>query len=184
MQFVKPGRYLDTLSSIHGQEGGAISRGTYPVVWAVTKEGSERIKAGEQEHCNDIQLAFYMSLYRFAEIVNDMARQGTEFKGEAAARASLRKQAAIEPAKLPGYFQCLGDSMAKKRDDAHWHTPPPPKAERAMIEYDATARKSVAVVEINEKSLPEVGKHGSWDLLLNDAAPACIRFTNLKPAQP
>jgi hypothetical protein len=184
MQFMKPGRYLDQLSSISGQEGGALPPGSYQVVWSVTKEGSERIRAGEQEHCNDFQLAFYFSLYRFAEIVNQMATQGTEFPNEAAARAALARQVAIEPAKLPGYFKCLGDKMAEKRDSSHWHTPPPAKAERATVEYDSTLRKNVAVVEINQKALPEVGKHPSITLLFDDAAPACIGFTNLKPAKP
>jgi hypothetical protein len=184
MQFLKPGHYFDKLSTIAAQAGGALPPGSYPVVWNLTKGGSEKIKAGEQEHCNDIQLAFYFSLYRFAEIVNDLARDGTVFKDEAAARVALGKKAAIEPQKLPAYFQCLGDTMAKKRDDSHWHSPPPPKAERATVEFDATARKNVAVIEFTEKSLPEVGKHGTVDLLANHAAPACIGFTTLKPAKP
>jgi hypothetical protein len=184
MQFIKPGRYLDKLSSISGQEGSALPPGSYSVVWSVTKEGSDRIRAGEQEHCNDFRLAFYFSLYRFAEIVNVMAAQGTEFQDEAAARAALARQVAIEPAKLPAYFKCLGEKMADKRDRSGWHKPPAAKAERATVEYDSTLRKNVAVVEINQKALPEVGQHPSITLLFDDAAPACIGFTKLKPTKP
>lgn len=180
-QFLKAGRYLDTLSKIVIQPGGMNPPGSYPVVWDILSDGANQIKAGEQEHCTDYQLAFYISLYRFAEIVNDLARSGVVYSNEAQARAELEKQVKIDPANLPAYFQCLARWMLSKRDTEKWHTSPSPKADRASIEYDSKAGTQVAVFRLTAKSLPEVGKHPSWDLLYEAASTsACLKLTKLK----
>ncbi len=181
-KFLKPGRYVDRrMINFRPQEGSGFPYRSdgYPNVWEVTSAGSAKIQAGEQEHCDDFRLAFYLSLYRFVEIVNDMAAKGTVYPSKAAADSALRTQVAIDPAKLFDYFKCLASWMQNERDTKPWHTPTLPHVD--SVSYDSNVRDQVAIRTLTENALPEVGKHSSWDLLQNGAAQACVQHTTLKP---
>jgi hypothetical protein len=184
-KFLDVGRYIDRrILNFRPQEGSQFpSRpGGYLNMWEITPDGSMRLRAAEQEHCDDLRLAFYMSLYRFAEIVNEMAQKGTVFPSESAARAALGQQVKIDPINLPAYFTCVSEWMQKERDDKKWHTPSLPPVD--SIAYDDTVRDQVAIRRLSGNALPEVGKHSSVDLFFNGAAPACLQHTTMAPASP
>jgi hypothetical protein len=184
MQFLAAGRYLDTTMINYRPDGTGefpARPGGYRNVWDIDAGGSARLQAGEQEHCDDFRLAFYFSLFRFAEVVNDMAKQATVYTNETAARAALATNVKIDPANLVAYFQCLADWTRQERDKKKWHMPATPRAEFA---YDPTVRDYVALRKLTAQALPQVGKHSSWDLLLNGAAPACMKHTTLTPSPP
>src|SRR5262249_15479059 len=154
-KFLKAGRYLDR--SILNFRPSADSEfptqvGGYLNVWEITAAGSARLQAGEQEHCDDFKLAFYMSLYRFAEVVNDLAKKGTIYSSEADARAALATQVAIDPGNLRAYFGCLAGWMQKERDNKGWHTPALPRPD--SISYDSTVGQQVAIRKLDNKALP------------------------------
>ena len=184
-KFLKPGKYPDrSMLNFRPQaESGFQPRaGGYVNVWEITQEGSSRLQAAEQEHCDDFRLAFYLSLYRFAEIVNEMAKTGTVFASESSARAALAKQVKIDPANLSAYFKCVSGWMQRERDNSKWHTPLLPTVD--SIAYDDTVRDFVAIRKLTGKALPDVGRHSSADLFFKGAAPACVQHTTMVPASP
>lgn len=174
MQYLQPGRYPEHAIRLRLQEGGP--PGGYLRLWEITVDGSEVIKAGEQEHCDDFRLAYYLSFYRYAELVNEVAKQGTLFPTEDAAKKALKGKVFIEASQLPNYFKCLAEEMRDQRDKAGWHTP---RKSDPTLGYDGTLRDNVAVRILSAKSLPDVGKHPSGELLFQHAAPACQRHTTL-----
>jgi hypothetical protein len=181
-KFLKTGRYPDrSMLNFRPQADSSFSPrpGGYVNVWEITQEGSSKLQAAEQEHCNDFRLAFYLSFYRFAEFVNDMANKGTLFASQSAARATLAAQVKIDPANLPAYFKCVSEWMQRERDDKKWHTPRVPPVD--SIAYDDTVRDLVAIRKFTASALPEVDKHSSGDLFFNGAAPACVQLTTLAP---
>jgi Domain of unknown function (DUF4157) len=179
LQYLQPGRYPEHAIRLRLQEGGL--PGGYLRLWEITADGSEAIKAGEQEHCDDFRLAYYLSFYRYAELVNEVAVQGTVFPTEAAAKAALKGKVFIEATHLPDYFKCLADEMRDRRDKAGWHTP---RKSDPALGYDSKLRDDVAVRTLSARSLPDVGKHSSGELLFQHAAPACLRHTTLPTVTP
>lgn len=184
-RFLRPGRYLDrSMLNFRPQVGSAFPPrpGGYLNILEVTQDGSARLQAAEQEHCDDFRLAFYLSLYRFAEIVNDMARGGAAFSSESAARVALAAQTKVDPANLLAYFKCVSTWMRNERDGKNWHTPRVPPVD--SIAYYSSIGDDVAVRKLTGNHLPEVGKHSSGDLLFNGAAPACVHHTTLAAVPP
>ena len=179
LQYLQPGRYPEHAIRLRLQEGGP--PGGYLRLWEITADGSEAIKAGEQEHCDDFRLAYYLSFYRYAELVNEVAAQGTVFPTEAAAKVALKGKVFIEAAQLPDYFKCLADKMRDRRDKAGWHTP---RKSDPALGYDSKLRDDVAVRTLSARSLPDVGKHPPGELLFQHAAPACLSHTTLPTVTP
>jgi hypothetical protein len=177
IQYVQPGRYKERAIRLRLQEGAG-PPGGYLRVWEITADGSDAIKAGEQEHCDDFRYAFYFAYYRYAELVNEIAMKGTVFPTEAAAKAALHGTVFIEAAKLPDYFKCLAESMRDRRDKAGWHTP---RKTEPTLGYDAKLRDDVAVRTLSANSLPHVGKPSSGELFFQHAAPACVSHTTVPP---
>jgi hypothetical protein len=179
-RYLQPGRYPEHGIRLRLERGAGPPAG-YLKLWEVTADGSEAIKAGEQEHCDDFRLAYYFSFYRYAELVNEVAAQGTVFPTQAAAQAALKGKVFIEAAQLPAYFACLAGEMRDGRDKAGWHTP---RKFDPTFGYDSKLRDDVAVRTLSAKSLPDVGKHSSGELLFQRAAPACVSHTTLPPVTP
>src|SRR5262245_46954936 len=179
MKFLAAGHYLD-LDRINyrpSEDPAHKKPGGYRHAWKVTQDGSAKLAEAEQEHCNDFRIAFYVSLFRFAEVVNDMAKQGTVYADEKAARTALAAQVKIDPANLPAYFQCLADSTRDERDNNHWHTPTLKVSE---VTYVSELSEELAILPLTAASLPHVGKHSSWDLIMQAAAsPTCLSLTTL-----
>jgi hypothetical protein len=181
ISYMRPGRYPEHAIRLRtGQPGDP--PGGYRPLWNITQAGSDAIKAGEQEHCDDYRAAFYFSLYRYAEIVNEIAAQKTVYPTEAAAKRVLDGKVFIDAKKLPAYFKCLADDMRDQRDQrtGGWHTP---RKSQPELTYDSALSDHVAVRTLTEKSLPEVGRHGTGELPFRHAAPACVGLTTL-PTSP
>jgi hypothetical protein len=178
-QFLNPGRYVErhAIRLRHDPSDPNYKPGGYAPVWDVTPDGSKALRAAEQEHCDDNKYAFYFSLFRFAEVVNELASHGTVYPNEAAARRALDAQVKIDPQNVVAYFNCLGQWTKEKRDTKEkWHTP---QLRVTSLEYDSTIRDNVAVKKLTPASLSNLG-HPSAQLVL-EAAQACIGLTSLKP---
>jgi hypothetical protein len=185
--FVKPGvRHLDkTMLNFRPDSNSRFYQGpgtSYLNVLEMTQDGSDQIRAGEQEHCDDFRLAFYFSLYRFAEIINDMAAQSIIYPSQAAARSALHKNIKMDPANFLNYFICLADRLRQIRDEVpnRWHTLKLAPVDSITLD-PAISKERVAIRKITRNQVPEVGKHPSGELWLTDAMPACARYANFQP---
>lgn len=158
---IGPGVFLDPQDTIQvvGQEGSGCPTGRYPRRWNITGDGADKIRAGEQEHCDDFQFAFDSTLRRFMEAVNQLAASNRRFTDDAAAKRSLQRIVGVSPDNWQMAFTCLA-GKTRERDSARngWHTPRP----RHLDPYPH-CRHVEMIVDAN--SLRQVGAHPSNSII-------------------
>lgn len=157
------------------------------VIWDVTADGSARLAEAEQEHCIDYQYAFYFSLGRIAELVNELARSGRRFPNEASAKAELQKSVKLDPKDWVAYFACLAQASKDARDTGQhpWHTPLSPldKKVRGQSRWEAgTGGQPVmrAPIILPQVKTGDSWLHNPWDVLQGPLATCNARI----PATP
>jgi hypothetical protein len=185
MKFLDVGLYRDS-SQTHSRSCQADSdpscvSGKFPVYWDITKTGSAKIAEGEQEHCTDYQLVFYLVLGRAAEEVNQLARGGKTFVDEAAAKKELAKKVKLDPSDWVAYFNCLGQEATDERDKHRWHTPLTPSSANIKVEPLQPGGPTVAKYRVFDTSLPQIGQHGSGEVVINKAVPSCNSKVKMLP---
>lgn len=131
----------------------------YPVQYFLSPDARKKIREGEIEHCSDIQLAFDMSIKKFADEINRLAVAGKIFSSQRAAEKHFEKFSGSKPSDWPSVFTCLA-KKTEDRDTNKWHTP---RYRRIL----PTQANNCAAVEIRMggASFPEVGKHASVDVV-------------------
>ena len=127
--------------------------GRYPVQWFIHPKGAAKIGAGEQEHCDDFQYAFEISLARYTHAVNLLASTRQVFKDREAANAALTREVGVKPDDWPSVFGCLA-RKTEVRDDRGWHTPRS-RTTPPMQAWDCKYGREYVGGDI----MPEVGKH-------------------------
>ena len=135
------------------------SSGRLPIRWTITTAGADRISAGEQEHCADFQLAFDLSLRRFAAAVNALATAGTVFANQARAERAVTRRVGVAPADWSTVFTCLARKTLD-RDRLNLHLPRPTTRSPRPADGCAFVRSIVSGT-----SLPGVGTLASADLV-------------------
>lgn len=145
---------------IGGEGRSMCPSGKLPIRWTITAKGADKIREGEQDHCSDFQLAFDLSLKRYADAVNAVAGKRT-FKNQAAAEKALTKSTGVAPSDWFDKFACLSRKTLV-RDKMGWHTP---RATTREPRLDTDCKFVYAYV--TDTSLPEVGqtKHPSSDII-------------------
>jgi hypothetical protein len=152
---VGSGVFLDPQDVIRvvGQAGSGCPTGDYPRRWNITGPGADRIRAGEQEHCDDFHCAFDISLRRFADAVNRMAAAGRRFGSEAAAKRALRQSTGVAPDDWQLVFLCLAGKTRLRDGRANsWHTP-------HTRHLDPYPHCRYVETIVDGTSLPHVGAH-------------------------
>ncbi|HYO14628.1 MAG TPA: DUF4157 domain-containing protein, partial [Thermoanaerobaculia bacterium] len=169
-QFLKPGLYLgDNMAAVEGRPLPVRVR------WRITPRGSDLVKQGEREHCNDLIVAYDLSVRRLTGAINELATKKKVFANEAEARAELVKTVKLKPEDAPKYFQCIGRAAAAERDENRkWHTPKKPDTPEIREEPEGREGRKVKVpvYPLTEKSLPEVGRHSSLEVTTS-VTPKC-----------
>lgn len=151
--FLKAQTFKDKGIVILQDDGDATNnycpKGRYERHWLVTASGADKIKEGEQEHCDDFTLAFNLTLAKYRDAVNSAA--GKSFASEKKAKTFLEKKTGVHPDKWAGVFWCLA-SKTKDRDKMNWHLP-------KYINPRINKACDKAVVTLSTANLPEIGKH-------------------------
>lgn len=134
--------------------------GKKPIQWTITPKGADKIREGELDHCADFQLAFDLSLQRYADAVNALAGKRV-FANQAAAVKALKKVVGVHPDDWFSTFTCLAGKTLI-RDKRNWHKPIP----KQPPDRDS-AHCDVVRLRITESSLPEVGqaKHPASEII-------------------
>ena len=149
------GTYPDTVTPVNGPP---VQRRLI-----ITKDGEKRVRAAEQEHCDDLQYAFKISLYAYAKKVNDLAKRKKKFASQADAETAIANLVGLEPAKWADRYVALLKRTAI-RDTSSWHSANGPAAGFSTIESMGKAGRIPPVI-VNGNSFPEVGKHKTRDLI-------------------
>lgn len=161
--FTKAGTFIEGNVIVVGGDGRSCPSGKYPIKWIITSDGAQKISDGEQEHCNDFQFAFDISLKLYADAVNALAVSGHVFPSQRAVEIALTRTTGVAPGDWQNVFVCLVQKTLlrdpRRQGGPSWHTPRPTfltpnfpdcKEERAWI---------------TAASLPEVGKHSSAEII-------------------
>ncbi|MBE9514412.1 MAG: DUF4157 domain-containing protein [Chloroflexi bacterium] len=146
----------------HYSGGRGLIGGSYPVRIWITQEGASRIAAGEQEHCNDFQEAFNISLGCYTARINHYASTGTSFHTVQAVVNRINRDLRVPQGTDWGnVFTCLAQKT-ELRDPPNnrWHTPV-----RTMEPGFPNFRRRYFLQRITRHSLPAVGRFSSSYLI-------------------
>lgn len=145
-------------ATVLGDEGDC-PPGKYPLRWIISAGGARKIQEGEQEHCNDFNLAFDLSLAKYRDAINQLAAKKTIFANESAVKKQLKKIVGFEFDDLFTVFACL----AKKslvRDHNDWHKPVP-ATRPPSLQNNCTFARAI----VSETSLRQIGVHDSAGII-------------------
>lgn len=141
-----------------------------PIRWLIVGSGADKIRDGEQEHCADFQLAFDLSLKRYADAVNGFAASGRRFASQAAAEKTVTRKVGAPPDTWFDVFLCLTrKTLLRDRRDLH---KPHPRTHAPRPGGTCEVR---AIVD--GSSLPQVGTVPSADIIKD-----CSEAGPVKPA--
>jgi Domain of unknown function (DUF4157) len=161
--FTKAGSFVEGDATVVGGDERSCPSGKYPVRWIITPQGAQKISDGEQEHCNDFQFAFDISLKQYAVAVNALASGGRVFPNDKAVETALTSTTGVAPGNWQNVFVCLARKSLlrdpRSKGGPSWHTPRPTRLTPTFPDC-----KDVRVI-VSDGSLPEVGKHPSSDII-------------------
>jgi len=122
--------------------------------YLITPGGAVKIEEGENEHCQDFQLAFTLSLLKYANAVNKLAKSKKWFKDLGAANKELKKSknAGLHPDDWPDHFLCLIDTTRARDKISH----KPPLLMYAKP-YPTERNCKYPVVRIEAATFPDIG---------------------------
>ena len=157
--FTTAGTFTEGTSQFIASDGAECSSGRYDMRWTITRDGAAQIRAGELEHCADLQYAFAISLRRYADIVNRLAASGRVFPNRRAAIRAVTRLTGAAPDDWAAVFQCLAHKT-EDRDFMQWHTPRP----RTVAPRLAT-NCAFSEAYVHGRSFPQIGQHASADVV-------------------
>ncbi|MCB0569716.1 MAG: hypothetical protein KDC66_08140 [Phaeodactylibacter sp.] len=144
-------------------EGGSCLAGDYPKRWIITGDGADKIRDGEQEHCDDYSRAYQLSVLPYVRLVNSLAAGRRTFASERSAKSYMQRQLGFSPDNWFYLFGCLLLQSTTRdyvqRGEAYsWHYPIP-----HVSGLDSRCR--YVRVNITGRSLPQVGQHPASGLI-------------------
>jgi hypothetical protein len=156
--FTQAGVFDEGEATVLG-DGGDCPSGKYPLRWVITAGGAQKIQEGEQEHCNDFNLAFDLSLGKYRDAINQLAAKKKIFANEAAVKKDLRRIVGFEFDDLFTVFACLArKSLVRDRND--WHKPVP-TTRPPSFQNDCKFARAI----VSENSLRRIGLHDSAEIV-------------------
>ena len=145
-------------ATVLGDEGDC-PPGKYPLRWIISTGGAQKIQEGEQEHCNDFNLAFDLSLGKYRDAINQLATQKKIFANESAVKKHLGQIVGFEFDDLFTVFACLAKkSLIRDRND--WHKPVP-TTRSPSFQNDCKFARAI----VSENSLRQIGVHASTEII-------------------
>jgi hypothetical protein len=166
----KAGEYVEGTRQYVEDEckGERLRLGTskFPIHWTLTPDGAQKIKEAELEHCNDIRLAFDLSLGLYASGINNVAAAERTYSTERQAISDAVKSIDVQPSDMMLKFYQLA-IKTRDRDDQNWHTAnqrlPSPRHRQKPSKTNGCRHMET----IDASSWPDVGdsKHSSESVL-------------------
>jgi hypothetical protein len=135
----------------------------YPIKWKITTDGAEKIKEGEEEHCNDIRHAFRITLALYASTINNVAAAERLYSSKSQAEQDALNQVGIPQSQWMNEFEKY-IKRSEKRDDKKWHTPKFLKiaAHRQTPDDNGCSHFQF---NITANAVTEIGKHSSIEVI-------------------
>lgn len=157
--YTRAGTFTEGTIRVFGGPGSDCEDGAYPLRWTISTDGANKIRDGEQEHCNDFQHAFDVSVQRYADAINALAASRRRFASERQAKRHLARTVGFDFDDLLTVFTCLANKTLL-RDRRNMHTPRPRHSPPSRHNHCAFARAF-----ITERSLRRIGTTSSATLI-------------------
>jgi len=154
----KAGDFIEGTETYAVQSGGSCRTGAYPVHWFVTQDGAAKIKAGEQEHCDDLRTAFDLTLATYASGINNVAAANRSYDTEQQAIADAVSYIGVTPSRMLRSYARLAQ-RTNTRDTRGWHTA---KGRESKPEDTGCAEFRWTIAA---SALPNVGTHSSEEII-------------------
>lgn len=135
----------------------------YPIKWVITPEGAQKIKEGEEEHCQDIRHAFRITLAIYASVINNVAAAERLYSTQAQAEQDALSQVGVPQSQWMSEFEKL-IKRSEKRDTQGWHKPVFQKTAAHRQTPDDNGCSHFQF-NITAGTLPEIGKHSSIEVI-------------------
>jgi hypothetical protein len=160
------GSFIEGDAHFVSQSSSGCPSKRYPLEWNIFGSGEQAIRQGEQEHCDDFQLAFDLSLVRFANEVNTVAQTGRRFANQQAAEQFFARRVGVAPSQWFDHYSCLSNKT-RLRDRRDWHTPR--GTSRGMREPVYPCDKVRFFVDSGH--FPDIGRHPSSTVITTEGCP-------------
>ncbi len=137
----------------------------YPIEWRIASSGADKIREGEQEHCNDYNLAYQLCILPLVQNVNRLASTSRTFRSEISAKREITRLIGFNPDDWFDKFRCLlqqslvRDSISRRQVRGS-HTP--------NVQFSAPDRHNhcrAITVTISGSSLREIGTQPSSSII-------------------
>lgn len=161
--YTQAGIFEEGTARLREGEGGPCLAGDYPRRWFISGDGADKIRDGEQEHCDDYNRAYQLSVLPYLRLVNSLAGGSRTFPNERSAKSFMRRRLGFDPDRWFDLFGCLLLQSTTRdyvqRGEAYsWHYPIP-----HVNGFDS--RCTYVRVYITGRSLPQVGQHPASGLI-------------------
>lgn len=169
--YTAAGNFIEGSQRVRFDEDGDCLTDTYDLRWFISSDGADKIRAGEQEHCDDYNLAYAQSVLPLATAVNALAASGRTFSSERAARRHLRRQIGFDPDVWFERFDCLIQKSLERDATPRGFT----RSSHEPIPFTSPPsrhnRCAYASVFIRGSSLPQIGTIPSASLITTSGCP-------------
>ncbi len=180
--YTQAGDYVEGTRKYVEQEcaGERIRRksGDFPVHWTITEAGANLIKAAEEEHCKDVEVAFNLTLGIFASAINNVAAAERTYSTEKDAikdGTNAITSIGVKPSEMILEFYKMA-IKTRLRDSSDWHTANASLGAARRYRKQPTQENGCRHTEtIDAGSFENVGKPGSYDLMEMEVKPAAAK---------
>lgn len=140
--------------------------GGFPVVWEITSEGAARIRAGEREHCRDLQLIQDVMDHWAALISRYLV--GRRFRDEAAVLRVARARHIPSTSEMADIIRSLITVFNDRDDRGYHHGPAVPGR------WFTPGSRCSITIRVGGGCLPRVGQLSSAALFASCGAPEAV----------
>lgn len=145
--------------------------GRYDIIWLLPDDGAKKIMKAEQEHCDDIRLAFDLTLALFASVINNLSATERTYSSEKQATDNAIRSVGVTPDQMLVEFYKAA-IKTETRDDKGWHTTTCATKDHCQEPDPAKNQCRGYVRRLDAAAMPEVGNHPSEEVVMVAPPPA------------
>jgi hypothetical protein len=122
-----PGEFVEGTKHWISQGGTNCTKdGNYPIRWVLTRDGTDKVKQAEHEHCNDFRTAFEDTLVVYASTINRVASSNRLYATEQLAiRDALSYLHMSQPDEMRWNYEASAQRTTLRDNRAHTPNPLP-----------------------------------------------------------
>ncbi|MDB4891346.1 MAG: hypothetical protein JWL61_3201 [Gemmatimonadetes bacterium] len=130
----------------------------YDIIWQLPDDGAEQFRKAEEEHCQDIRLAFDLTMGRYASAINNLAAAERTYGSEKQVVDEATRRVGVHPDQMLQEFYNAA-IKTETRDTNGWHTAKCATKTHCQDPNPALNGCRGYVRRVDAAALPDVGVH-------------------------